>query len=281
MRLVRPIIEKKCVSCHNPDVLNGGLDLTTSEMIMKGSDSGSVLESGDASESELFKRVVIEQSNVKFMPPNGVPMNYNEMGILKAWINDGADFEGTATSKVLSESMINAVQAVYHIDLSPRPWYTKSDVPEADSLVIQSLVDKGYQVVPFSETDNYLKIVLPRKGEYSELNLDDISENVIVLEGKSSDFSSDAITQIGRLDNLLRLDLSNSTLDVSTMSEMSDLPRLESMNLFGTNADDDVLDNLSSFPSLQRVYVWQSKVTAEGVRTFESKRSDVTVERGL
>ena len=279
--LVRPILERKCVSCHNPNALNGGLDLTTSEVIMKGGDSGAVIESGDASDSELFKRVVLEQSNVKFMPPKGIPMNYNEMEIIKSWINDGADFEARATTAVRSESMINAVQTVYYIDLSPRPWYTKSDVPEADSLVIQSLVDKGYQVIPFSETDNYLKVVLPREGIYSALDLDDISKNVLVLEGKSSNFSSDAIAQIGRIENLLRLDLSSSSLDVSAMTELNNLPRLESINLFGTNAGDNVLDNLSSFPSLKRVYVWQSKVTAEGVRVFESKRSDVAVEIGL
>jgi len=37
---VEPIIVAKCVRCHNPDKSKGGLDLSTPQGILKGSDSG-------------------------------------------------------------------------------------------------------------------------------------------------------------------------------------------------------------------------------------------------
>lgn len=279
--LVHPILESKCLSCHNPKAVNGGLDISTKEAMLSGGDSGPVIESGNAANSELFKRVVLSQSEMKFMPPKGIPLNYNEMEILKSWIDGGAIFSEKSSSTDVSRSMIEAVQAVYGIDLSPKPWYMKSDVPPADSMIIQSLIAKGYQITRFSEIDNYLKVVLPRKGNYSELGLEAIGENIIVLEAKGSDLDDDAINEFVAFPNLLRLDLSNSSFSSEAFIKLPPFSRLESLNLFGSSANDAVLQHTTSFPLLTRVFVWQSSITDTGISAFENSRNDVVVERGF
>jgi len=281
VHLVQPILESKCLSCHNPKAINGGLDLSTMEAMLSGGDSGPVIENGNAANSELFKRVVLSQSEIKFMPPKGIPLNYNEMEILRSWIDGGASFSDKSTSADVSLGMIEAAQAVYGVDLSPRPWYMKSDVSPADSMIIQSLMAKGYQINRFSEKSNYLKVVLPRKGNYSELGLEAIGKNIIVLEAKDSEFTNDAINELAVCSNLLRLDLSNSTFSSQSFATLPPFERLESLNLFGSTANDAVLQHATSFPSLMRVFVWQSDITDAGIRSFENSRNEVTVEHGF
>ncbi|MEL6276838.1 MAG: DUF2231 domain-containing protein, partial [Bacteroidota bacterium] len=47
--LISPILEKKCVACHNDNVTRGGLNVTTQELLLSGGDNGEVIIPGNAS----------------------------------------------------------------------------------------------------------------------------------------------------------------------------------------------------------------------------------------
>lgn len=57
---------------------------------MRGGDYGPVIVPGSAAESKLIRRVVSGDGGLQ-MPPSG-PLSKEEIDILKAWIDQGADF---------------------------------------------------------------------------------------------------------------------------------------------------------------------------------------------
>ena len=55
--LVRPVLQRHCVSCHAAGAPRGGLVLDTPEAILKGGDHGPVVAPGRALASELVRRI--------------------------------------------------------------------------------------------------------------------------------------------------------------------------------------------------------------------------------
>src|ERR1700690_3989797 len=66
---ILPLFRNACLNCHNPDKKKAGLDLSTYQAALMGSDNGKVLESGNASGSLLMK--CVKQTDDPKMPPKG------------------------------------------------------------------------------------------------------------------------------------------------------------------------------------------------------------------
>ena len=67
--LVRPVLQRHCVTCHAPGAARGGLILDTPEAILKGGDHGPVITPGRALASELVRRVWLPADHADVMPP--------------------------------------------------------------------------------------------------------------------------------------------------------------------------------------------------------------------
>jgi hypothetical protein len=60
IRDVQPVLESRCLECHNPDKVKGGLLMHTADALLKGGDSGSSLVApGKPDQSELLKRLLL------------------------------------------------------------------------------------------------------------------------------------------------------------------------------------------------------------------------------
>jgi len=89
-RDVQPILSQKCHSCHGDDVQQSGLRLDKRQNALRGGDYGPVIIPGNSAESKLIRRLVNGDGGLQ-MPPTG-PLPDEEIGILRAWIDQGADF---------------------------------------------------------------------------------------------------------------------------------------------------------------------------------------------
>ncbi|MBI2686199.1 MAG: ankyrin repeat domain-containing protein [Acidobacteria bacterium] len=87
---VKPILAQKCHSCHGEDVQQSGLRLDKRQNAMRGGDYGPVINAGNSASSKLIRRVVSGDGGMQ-MPPTG-PLSAEEIGILRAWIDQGVDF---------------------------------------------------------------------------------------------------------------------------------------------------------------------------------------------
>ena len=86
---VLPIFQANCLICHGDKVRQVGLDLRTSESILRGGESGPAVVPGTAEESLLFEKI-----SSGAMPMAGDKLSREEIGLIQEWINAGALSEG-------------------------------------------------------------------------------------------------------------------------------------------------------------------------------------------
>jgi WD40 repeat protein len=101
---VRPILENRCLNCHNAEKKKGGLDLSTFGGTMAGGSGGVNLEPGDAASSTFFK--VITHQSEPFMPPKSDKLPQAELDVIAKWIGGGLLETATSTAKVKKKNDI-------------------------------------------------------------------------------------------------------------------------------------------------------------------------------
>ncbi|MBM3869298.1 MAG: DUF1549 domain-containing protein, partial [Verrucomicrobia bacterium] len=94
VRRVAPLLQEKCLGCHgkDPAKIKGGLDLRTSQGLLKGGESGrpSVV-AGKPAESPLFLSVQRTHEEWEAMPPKQAEkLSEEQVGWLRDWIIGGA-----------------------------------------------------------------------------------------------------------------------------------------------------------------------------------------------
>jgi len=92
-RQVLPIFRRSCLACHNSKDAEGGVILESPELIAKGGESGPAVLPGDGAGSLLLK--LASRAEKPFMPPRNnkagaPPLTPEELGLVQAWINQGA-----------------------------------------------------------------------------------------------------------------------------------------------------------------------------------------------
>jgi hypothetical protein len=94
---VRPVLETRCVECHNPDKVKGKLLMHTQAAFLKGGANGPIVEPGQADRSELVKRVFLAKDHEDLMPPKGGPLPAAELALLRGWVAAGAPWTAGVT----------------------------------------------------------------------------------------------------------------------------------------------------------------------------------------
>ncbi len=97
VRDVQPLLENKCLECHNPNKIKGKLLMDSATALLKGGDTGPALVAGQPDNSEMIKRIVLPKDHDDIMPPKGGPLAANEIDVLKRWIAAGAHWPQNLT----------------------------------------------------------------------------------------------------------------------------------------------------------------------------------------
>lgn len=152
--IVQPILEAKCVSCHNSSKLKGDLRLDHPDWIQKGGENGDVLISGDPDKSSLYQLVTLPSHDEKRMPPKGKKaLTDDEIALLYWWITTGASFE----EKVANLEVDNSIQPKLNRLVKPEEDKILANaVPVADPNDIKRLKDHKVLLLPLGENVNYL-----------------------------------------------------------------------------------------------------------------------------
>ena len=88
-RDVQPILVAHCYECHGPVAQKGKLRWDRRDSVLKRSEP--VLTPGKADESLLIKLVTSKEEDEQ-MPPKGERLSARDVGVLRDWINQGADW---------------------------------------------------------------------------------------------------------------------------------------------------------------------------------------------
>ena len=87
---IRPIFEKSCQSCHGAEKQKGGYRLDSKASALKGGETYSpAIQQGNSAGSPLIHLVTGLVPDTK-MPAKGDPLTLEQVGLLRAWIDQGA-----------------------------------------------------------------------------------------------------------------------------------------------------------------------------------------------
>ncbi len=102
---IRPVLVERCFACHNPLVLEGGLDLTSAAGFTKGAATGPLLSPEARDPSRLLAAISYEE-RVK-MPPDG-RLAPEAIDAFRAWVEMGAPWPDAGPVSASAPSDVNA-----------------------------------------------------------------------------------------------------------------------------------------------------------------------------
>ena len=95
-RDVKPILQVSCVRCHARGNDKGGFSIETRESMLRGGDTGPAVVPGQSADSLLIRLVSgLEPDMV--MPQKGARLTGDQIGVLRAWIDQGAVWDPGVT----------------------------------------------------------------------------------------------------------------------------------------------------------------------------------------
>ncbi|MEA3186641.1 MAG: hypothetical protein QOD99_471, partial [Chthoniobacter sp.] len=95
---IRPLFQSSCLNCHNADKHKAGLDLSTYEAAMEGSDGGKIIEPGNPAKSLLYR--VITYAEEPAMPAKADKLPDSQIEMIRKWIEMNApEKSGNAVAK--------------------------------------------------------------------------------------------------------------------------------------------------------------------------------------
>ncbi|MFY0689355.1 MAG: hypothetical protein JXQ90_19445 [Cyclobacteriaceae bacterium] len=281
--LVQPILTTKCVSCHSADKTSGQLNLQRYSHLFEEAESGPAIVAGSVGASELFRRITLDPSSSKFMPPKGDALSYTETSVIKWWIDQGADSLATFDPSLMTEELITLVQRDVGLDYNPRPYYEKVVVDSVGGDVLAELRNAGIRA-DYLGSSNYLLDVKLDADQWAEKQ-----QSALTKAAATSAFVnlSGAKSLTGRLGglkeakHLIRLDVHGTDFSDSDLPNLAGSAHLEVLNVYATAVTDTGLANaLEILPALKKIYVWQSGVTDQGIQEMQSKYPDVSIIAG-
>jgi Protein of unknown function (DUF1553)/Protein of unknown function (DUF1549)/Planctomycete cytochrome C len=89
---VAPILQQRCLPCHNGQKSRGGLNLSTRDALLKGGNGGPAVVPGQAATSLLVEQVSGPKPK---MPKQGPPLTAAEVAPLRTWVDRGAPWPRT------------------------------------------------------------------------------------------------------------------------------------------------------------------------------------------
>ena len=93
---IQPIFQTHCYACHGPKQQESSYRLDHKETALKGGELGPAIVPGKAGESPLLKYVGGLDKDVR-MPPEGDRLSAEQVGLLRAWVEQGATWPESAS----------------------------------------------------------------------------------------------------------------------------------------------------------------------------------------
>ena len=277
--LVKPIFEQKCFACHDYEVQRGGLNMASIDSMLIGGDTGPAFLVGNVAESELFKRVTLPQKNIKFMPPVGNSLTYDEIKILEWWIDEGASFDKKITDLEVAENIKPTLLRRYGLDTNPKPYYEMVNIAPLDSVEITNLEKNGFTVKILGGTNPLLDIKFSGDNLTSEQlkSLEPAAEHITWLSLAQTNITDEGLITVAKFKNLTRLQLEKTNISDVGVAKLSSLEHLEALNLYDTKVTNNCLPDIKKMNSLRRVYLWQTDVTSNEAKALEEGNEELEV----
>jgi uncharacterized membrane protein len=280
--VIQPIFENKCIGCHNPDKLKGGLELIDEASVLKGGKTGKLFVPGQPQISLLLQRIHLPEEEKKHMPPSGkTQLTANEMTALYQWIKENADFKKKVTDLPAGDSL--RIVASKFLAPSETP-AEKYDFAAADDKTIQKLNNNYCGIYPLAEGSPALSVDIYNKSLYTPKVLEGLSaikKQVVSLDLHKMPVKDAELKTIAGFENLRTLNLNYTDITGSTLKELASLKYLRSLSLSGTKLSVQALSQLHFFKSLKEIAIWNTGITDAEMQNLKAANKTITFLEGF
>ena len=248
-QVISPILDSKCVKCHNTGKSKGNLMLSSIDKILLGGEKGQIIKSNSSVDSRLYTYLNLPIDDEMHMPPDGnSQLNDNEKELIKLWIDEGADFYNFR--KMNDDNFSKEILSFLPKEIA------SVDPPNRNDLV--KLIENEFRIERISTENNFIDIKYQGKSfkqSYLRL-LSKVSNNIKRLDLSFVDLSSIDLSRLDDFENLTYLNLNNTKLTTKKLQKL-DLD-IQTLILSNNNFDVSVFDKFISNPTNERVFAYNT-----------------------
>lgn len=281
--VIKPVLEKKCMSCHNESKAKGELIMLDSTLLEEGGKNGTPFVRGNPNESLMIQRAHLPVEDKKHMPPKGKPqLTPEELELLTLWINAGAPFD----KRVLAMEEGDSLRLLAESWLAPatdgEPVFMFAAARDED---IKSLQTDYRVIAPVAVKSPALAVNFFNRHVFTPESLTElrkIDKQVITLDLNKMPVKDDDLKTIATFENLQKLNLNFTDITGSGLKHLASLESLAELSLSGTKVSVADLQNLAPLKALTNLYLWQTDIGGgEDMKLLKEYLPGVNIEMGF
>ncbi len=277
--IIQPILDSKCMSCHNSNKAKGGLVMETRDALLKGGKDGKLWDSTAQDLGLMMERIHLSPEEKKHMPPSGKPqLTESEAAVMAAWIKHGSDFN----QKVIDLPPQDSLRLLATGFLQPA-LEEAYDFTQADEKEIHKLNTNYCAIYPLAtgspalEVDFFgvaafrsdqLKELLPLKTQVVNIDLDKMP------------VTDEDCKTISQFTNLRKLNLSFTRITGHGVAELARLSKLKILALSGTGIQAADIEKLTGLKDLKQLIIWNTPITPDEAAGLQKLHTGTLVYAG-
>ena len=280
--LIQPIFNQKCVSCHNKEISRGNLNMDSYSNLLKGGSSGIPINKSDPRKSLLIRRITMPTSELKYMPPDGEPVSFDEIKTLIWWINNLDKSNENLVSLKVEDDIKESLEMLYSLNFTEKQWFEKISIDKIDESLVQNIDKSVFQIKFISDDKKFLSVkYLQRNVSASDIEkLEKVGKYIAYFTAKSSNISNELIKRISNFENLVKLEIQENNIDDESIKILQSLKNLEILNIHNTKITNKSIEILKKFKNLKRAYVWGTSISRSEIDEFNRKEEKLKLIGG-
>jgi uncharacterized membrane protein/mono/diheme cytochrome c family protein len=260
--VIQPILNQNCKSCHNPRNQKGELDLTSFKGLLAGGKNGFILTHGDAEQSELYSRLILDKDDDAHMPPREKRQpSKEEIALIEGWIKSGAKETGTLAEADITRKMVEGF--IQKDELPFYPTVILSPIA-GDSLAV--LKAAGFFAEAVESGSGLLKVSCINFGEFGDndwMRLEGVKNRLAYLDISGTKVTDLTFDHLADLSNLTVLKLSQTSITGKSLNKLTQLPHLKLLYLNDTEVSLAQIESLASSQSLEKLFIYKTPASLE------------------
>ena len=278
--LVVPLLEAKCIGCHNNTKTKGGLLMTSKEMLLKGGEHGSIFPNSKDSLGSLLHRIHLDPSDKLHMPPKAkVQLTRQEIDLLDWWIKNDYCFDCRVASLPTDAYTKEFLEAFVKEDSPINEWAALYEpVPEKWLGELQAL---GMSAYPIAAKNPLLIVNAKGRKDLKKSDfkfLKKYASQIVELNLSHSNMNDTLAAYLTAFEHLVKLQMPQTQISDASLDYLITLKHLASLNAFNTNLSSLALEKLSKLEGLKKVYLIDTQIAVERLALFNEQNEQIKME---
>ncbi len=275
------ILDKNCVSCHNPSKKKGDLLMTDLEGLLKGGEVGNTVIPGDVENSEIIRRLHLSHEDEEHMPPDDKkPLKANEIQILERWIALGALDTLRLHHMPKTEPLSVLVKAMMEPDAKNK-WAT---FPKVADSTLQNLSTDYITINRIASNSHALSVTIflsPKFDAAVIANLKRVAENIVELDMSGLPIGQQEMNTVSACSNLEWLEIDGTPITDTQVEVLRNLKNIRLLKIYDTKIGDASIPVFKDLQSLKSLYLWKTDISETALESLRQSRPNLLINSGI